>query len=332
MRDSMRAVRITRSGGPEVLALAEVEVPGLGPDEVRVAVRAAGVNRADLLQCRGLYPAPAGVVADIPGLEFAGVVIALGARVVGHAIGDRVMGLVGGGAYAEQVVVHGRELLPMPDGMSFVDAAAIPEAFVTAFDALCLQGGIGLGSRVLIHAVGSGVGTAAVQLVAAAGGVAYGTSRTVAKLEAARALGLGEAIAATDGRFADAVLARVGEGVDVILDLVGGSYVAEGVRCLRVGGRLVLVGLLGGVWCDLPLSVMLTRRIELRGTVLRSRSIEEKIALMQAFGRQVVPAFGRGVLRPVVAGTYAMAAAGDALMRMQSDDLFGKLVLKWDEA
>ncbi|MEZ4432637.1 MAG: NAD(P)H-quinone oxidoreductase [bacterium] len=328
----MRAVRITRTGGPEVLAVETVEAPALGPDEVRVAVRAAGVNRADLLQCRGLYPAPPGVVPDIPGLEFAGEVIEVGARVRSHGIGDRVMGLVGGGAYAEQVALHARELLPVPDDMDFVEAAAIPEAFVTAFDALHRQGGLGIGSRVLIHAAGSGVGTAAIQLVAAAGGVAYGTSRTPDKLDRARDLGLAEAIVVKDGRFADAVLALAGEGVDLILDLVGGGYVAEGVRCLRIGGRLVLVGLLAGVRCDLPLAVVLSRRVELRGTVLRSRAIEEKIEVAQAFARQVVPLFARGALRPVVAGVHDMAAAGEAHRRMQADDLFGKLVLTWGEA
>lgn len=328
MADTMRAVRITGKGGPEVLALGDVPVPPLGADDVRVAVRAAGVNRADLLQCLGLYPAPPGAPPDIPGLEYAGDVIEVGDRVDTHAPGDRVMGLVGGGAYAEQIVAHARELIPIPSGLDYAEAAAIPEAFATAFDALYTQGGLGLGTRVLIHAVASGVGTAAVQLVRAAGGVSIGTTRTAAKLDAAHALGLDHGVVAVDGRFADAV--AVHGPVDLVLDLVGGDYVAQDTRCLRVGGRIVLVGLLAGPTCALPLATVLTRRLELRGTVLRSRSIEDKIAVAQTFGRHVVPLFERGALAPVLGARYPMSAAADAHRRMRSNDLVGKLVLEWN--
>lgn len=327
MTEMMRAIRITGTGGPEVLSLEDAPAPPLGADEVRVAVRAAGVNRADLLQCLGHYPAPPGAPADIPGLEYAGEVIEVGDRVDTRAPGDRVMGLVGGGAYAEQVVAHARELIPIPSGLDYAEAAAIPEAFVTAFDALYTQGGLGLGTRVVIHAVASGVGTAAVQLVKAAGGVSIGTTRTEDKLEAARALGLDHGVVAEGGRFADAV-AKHGP-VDLVLELVGGEYVAEDTRCLRTGGRIVLVGLLAGTACTLPLATVLTRRIELRGTVLRSRSIEDKIAVAQTFARHVVPLFERGDLKPVLGARYPMSAAADAHRQMRSNDLIGKIVLEW---
>lgn len=328
MQRRMRAVRITRPGGPEVLRVETAPAPALGPDEVRVAVRAAGVNRADVLQRLGRYPAPPGVVADVPGLEFAGEVIECGPRAAGWAPGDRVMGLLGGGGYAEEAAVHARALLPVPPGLDFAHAAAIPEAFVTAFDALVLQGGLVPGERVLIHAAGSGVGTAAAQIVAARGATAIGTSRTPDKLDAAAKLGLSRGIVPEDGRFAAAVNA---DGpVDLVLDLVGGPYTAESVRCLADRGRLLLVGLLAGLECAMPLATVLGRRIRVQGTVLRARPIEEKIAVMRAFAKQCGPWLADGTLAPVLAGTYPMAEAAAAHRRMQSDDVFGKLVLTWE--
>lgn len=326
----MKVMRIREPGGPEVLMIGDAPVPSVGAFDIRVAVRAAGVNRADVLQRLGRYPAPAGVLPDVPGLEYAGVVDAVGPAVSRWAAGDRVMGLVGGGGYAEAVVVHQDEALPMPAGLDFAAAAAIPEVFITAYDALHLQAGLTMGERVLIHAVGSGVGTAAVQLVRAAGATPLGTSRTAAKIERARRLGLADGVVPDDGRFAKQIKALTGgAGVEVILDLVGGDYVAEGTRALARRGRLVLVGLLAGIRTELPLATVLTRRLHITGTVLRSRGLDSKIAVARAFASRVIPMFNDGRLEPVVAEVMPMTAAGAAHRRMTSNDLFGKLILTW---
>ncbi len=323
-------MRVMRIGDDGQMHLDRRPAPRPGPDEVRVRVRAAGVNRGDILQRKGLYPAPPGTVPDVPGLEYAGEVVECGARVRGVTVGDRVMGLVAGGGYAEQVVAHHRTLLPVPDGLDLAAASVIPEAFITAYDALVLQGGLMPGQRVLIHAAGSGVGTAAVQLAAAWGATVIGTSRTHAKLEAARALGLSRGIVPRDGAFADAV--RADGPVDLVLDLVGGAYTAESVRCVAVRGCVMLVGLVGGVKCDMPLTVLLGRRIRVQGTVLRSRAIEEKITVARSFADHVLHRFTEDgpTLRPVLADVYPMTAVDDAHRRMRSNALNGKLALTWD--
>ena len=329
-RDDGETMRVMRIDGDGAMRLEVRPAPSPGPEEVQVRVRAAGVNRGDILQRKGLYPAPPGVVPDVPGLEYAGEVVRCGARVRGVAVGDRVMGLVAGGGYGEQVVAHHRTLIPIPEDIGFTDAAAIPEAFVTAYDALVLQAGLMPGQRVLIHAAGSGVGTAAVQLVSAWGATAIGTSRTPEKLVAAEALGLQRGIVPEAGTFANAV--RAAGAVDVVLDLVGGAYTAESVRCMTSGGCLMLVGLVGGIKCDMPLTVLLKRRIRVQGTVLRSRPLEEKIAVARSFCRHVLPLFGgsRPRLRPVVAGVHPMSAVDAAHGHMRANTLNGKLVLTWD--
>jgi NADPH2:quinone reductase len=318
----MKAVVIARPGGPEVLELREVATPQAQRGEVRVRVRATAVNRADLLQRQGMYPAPPDAPADIPGLEFAGEIDQVGEAVAGLAVGDRVFGLCGGGGYAESLVVHARCLAPIPEGMSFTDAAAVPESFITAWDALVTQAGLGAGERVLIQAAGSGVGTAAVQLARAIGARTVGTARSPAKLERARALGLERGVVVENGAFA----AAVGE-VDVILELVGGSYLAEDFRCAAPRARIVLVGLLAGAKAELDLRMMLHRRLRLLGTVLRARPLEEKIAATQDFVRHVVPLLAGGLVRPVVDRVMPLAAAGEAHAYMASNDGFGKVVL-----
>jgi NADPH2:quinone reductase len=319
----MKAVVIARPGGPEVLELREVETPHAARGEVRVRVRATAVNRADLLQRQGMYPAPPDAPADIPGLEFAGEVDEVGEGVAGVAVGDRVFGLCGGGGYAESLVVHGRCLAPIPDGLSFTEAAAVPEAFITAWDALVTQAGLGAGERVLIHAAGSGVGTAAVQLARAIGARSVGTARSAPKLERARALGLERGVVVQGSAFA----ALVGE-VDVVLELVGGAYLVEDFACAAPRARIVLVGLLAGAKAELDLRVMLHKRLRVMGTVLRARPLEEKIAATQDFVRHVVPLLARGVVRPVVDRVLPLAAAAEAHARMASNDGFGKLVLQ----
>lgn len=326
----MRAIRIVEPGGPEVLHLDEAPRPEPGPSEIRVRVHAAGVNRAEVLQRRGHYPAPPGWPADIPGLEFAGLVEAVGDRVSAWKPGDRAMGLVGGGGYAEFVVVHEREAIPVPESLSWEEAAATPEVFVTAHDALFTRGHLRTGEAVLIHAVGSGVGTAALQLARAAGATAIGTSRTTWKLERARDLGLEVAIPAGGHDFADDVLdATGGSGADVILDLVGAGYMPRNLKCVAVLGRLVVVGLTGGAFAEIDLSVVLRKRVTIVGTSLRSRPLEEKVAALQSFAREALPLLADGRIRPVVDETFAMADAAGAHRRMEADRNFGKIVLVW---
>jgi putative PIG3 family NAD(P)H quinone oxidoreductase len=325
----MRAIVIRQPGGPEVLELRDVPSPEPSRGEVRVRVRATAVNRADLLQRLGRYPAPPGSPPDIPGLEFAGEVEALGDGVTEVALGDRVFGIVGGGGYAEQLVVHARALAPMPRAMSFEEAAAVPEAFITAWDAMVDQGRLAAGEWVLVHAVGSGVGTAAVQLARAVGGRIVGSARSEEKLARARDYGLDEGVVATEARFADEVLARTGgRGVDVVVDLVGGAYVRENLACVAMRGRIVVVGMMAGAACEVDLPLLMHKRAEIRGTVLRARPLEEKIVAAQALERHLVPLFDRGALRPVVDRTLPLARAAEAHALLQSNETFGKIVLE----
>jgi putative PIG3 family NAD(P)H quinone oxidoreductase len=322
----MRAIVIGRFGGPEVLEVRQIETPEPGRGEVRVRVRATAVNRADLLQRMGAYPAPPDAPPDVPGLEFAGEVDGVGPGVTELAAGDRVVGLCGGGAYAEQIVAHARTVVKMPANLSFTDAAALPEAFITAWDGLVTQAGLGAGETVLVHAAGSGVGTAAVQIGRAIGARVLGTARGAAKLERARALGLDEAIVVEQGKFAAAVN-ELG-GADVVLELVGGEYLAEDLLCLTPRGRIALVGLLAGPRAELDLRTLLHRRVHIFGTVLRARPLEEKIAAVQAFGRHLVPLFARGIVRPVVDRIFPLAAAGEAHAYVAGNEGFGKVVLE----
>jgi putative PIG3 family NAD(P)H quinone oxidoreductase len=325
----MRAIVIREPGGPEVLEIRDVPRPEPSRGEVRVKVGATAVNRADLLQRMGTYPAPPGSPSDIPGLEVAGEVDSVGADVTELSHGDRVMGLVGGGGYAEFVVAHARTLSRMPAGMSFADAAAIPEAFLTAWDAIVAQARLSSGETVLVHAAGSGVGTAGVQIARAIGARPIGTLRTPQKLGRARELGLVDGIVVEGAKFADEVLARtVGRGVDVVLELVGGAYVAQDLLCLAHRGRIVVVGTMGGGRVDLDLSLLMRKRAELRGTMLRSRPLEEKIVAGQALQRHLVPLFESGALRPVVDRVLPLSRAADAHRLMQNNDAFGKLVLE----
>jgi NADPH:quinone reductase len=325
-----RAVTIREPGDLEVLSIEDRVVREPGAFEVLVEVAAAGLNRADLLQRRGLYPAPAGSPPDVPGLEYAGVVAAVGEGVKAVRAGERVMGITGGGAMATYLVAHERELLPVPADLELEQAAAIPEAFITAFDALILQGGMGLGEVVLIHAAGSGVGTAAIQLCRLAGARPVGTSRSRDKLARCRALGLEDGIQAEGGAFADE-LARLtgGRKADLILDAVGAAYLGENLRAVASRGRIVVIGLMGGVAGELGLGALLAKRVQLVGTVLRSRPLEEKAAVAQAFARAVLPHFEAGSLRPVIDDVLPMSEIGAAHERMERNQTFGKLVMRW---
>jgi NADPH:quinone reductase-like Zn-dependent oxidoreductase len=264
---------------------------------------------------------------DIPVLEVAGVVDKLGPDVERLAIGDRVFGLVGGGGYAEAITSHERALAKIPDGISFEDAAAVPEAFVTAHDAMVTQADLRSGEVMVVHAVGSGVGTAAAQLGRAMGAFVIGTARTADKLDRAKALGMDAGVVPDGSRFADAIKKLAGDGASVVLELVGGAYVDEDLRAIRSRGRIVLIGLLAGVRAEVDLGLVLRKRARVIGTVLRARPLEEKIAAMRAFETQVVPLLARGLVKPVVDAVMPLADAASAHARMASNQGFGKIVL-----
>ena len=324
-----QAIVITHPGGPDVLDLQNVTVRDPGRSELRVRVRAAGVNRADLLQRRGLYPAPPGWPADVPGLEYAGVVESVGEDVGGWKPGDRVMGLVGGGGYAELVVVHESDALPIPERLSFEEAAAVPEAFITAHDALFTQLVLAEGERLLIHAVGSGVGTAALQLAKTAGARVFGSSRSAWKLERGRGLGLDVAIDSSKQDIAEAVKrATDDEGVHAVLDLVGAPYLAANLQSLAMKGRMVVVGLTAGRTAEIDLGTVLRKRLTIMGTALRSRPLEEKIETTQAFHRHAGALLADGRIVPVLDRVFPLEETADAHRHMEASANFGKIVLR----
>jgi len=325
----MRAVTIREPGGPEVLETKKLKVRDPGRGEIRVRVHAAGVNRADLLQRRGLYPPPPGWPAEIPGLEYAGEVEAVGEAVELWGTGDRVMGLVGGGGYAEYVVVQEREALAIPPLLSFEEAAAVPEVFITAHDALFTQMRLEPGERLLIHAVGSGVGTAALQLAKAAGATVIGTSRAAWKLGRATDYGLDVLINTAEQDFPEMVMqATSGRGVHVLLDLVGGPYLAGNVESLTEKGRMIVVGLTGGRVAEIDLGTVLRKRLRIIGTSLRFRPLEEKIEAVRAFERDGWSLLASGQVRPVLDRVFEFEEAAEAHRYMEADENFGKLVIK----
>lgn len=326
----MRAIVIAGRGGTEVLEIREVPAPEPRGDQIRVRVRACALNRADLMQARGMYPAPPGAPADIPGLEYAGEVDAIGPDATGPLkVGDRVFGIVGGGGQAEYVLTHERMAVPIPGNLDFVQAAAVPEAFLTAHDALTARGRLAPGESALIHAVGSGVGTAAVQVAHAMGCTVLGTSRTAEKLERARELGLDHPIDTSKESFAEAVKTLTdGAGVNVVIDFLGGPALAANLAALAPLGRLVIVGYLGGANAPVDLSTILRKRLTIVGTTLRARPLEEKIAATRRFAEQVVPWLARGLVRPVVDSVFALDEVREAQARMEANAVFGKVVLR----
>lgn len=331
----MRAIVITRPGDPDVLEVRDVEPPTPGPEEVLVRIGSSGINRADVLQRQGRYPAPPGWPEDVPGLEFAGVVEAVGEGCQVRSVGDRVMGIVGGGGYAELVTTHERATVTIPEELTVESAGAVPEVFMTAFDAVVLQCGLKEGETLLVHAVGSGVGTAAVQLARALGARTIGTSRTPEKLGRAETLGLDVGVAAGGAADRDwrarVTEATDGRGVDVILDLVGAPYIAGNLDVLARRGRWIVVGVPGGTTGPMDLRALMAKRGSVIGTVLRARPLEEKIALAEAFQSDVVPLFEAGTLEPVIDAVFPPDAASDAHRRMEANLNFGKLVLSWED-
>ena len=324
-----KAIRIREPGGPEVLGVGEIDLPEPGPSQVLVEVAAAGLNRADCLQRRGFYPAPPGVPADVPGLEFSGVIESVGDAVSAWKPGDRVMGIVGGGSMATRVLTESAELMPVPNELSLEEAAAVPEVFLTAYDAIVLQGNLQAGQSVLLHAVASGVGTAGIQLASVIRATSIGTSRTADKLPRCTELGLNHAVLVEDGNFAEAVLEAASNGVDVILDTIGAAYLAQNVKVIGKQGRIIVIGLMGGVKGELALGTLLAKRASIQGSVLRSRSPAEKAELTKSFTEEMLARFATGDLKPIIDEVLPMTDVQAAHQRMDANDTFGKLVLTW---
>jgi putative PIG3 family NAD(P)H quinone oxidoreductase len=322
----MRAVVLKENGGPEVLTIEEIPSPKPGPEEVVVQLRATALNRADLLQRMGLYPGPE-MELEIPGMEFAGEIVEVGQRVKDWSAGDLAMGIVGGGSYAEQLVTNERTLLPIPDGVDLGDAAAIPEVFMTAFDALVVQGGLTSGRWALVHAGASGVGTASIQIAKALGARIIVTASS-GKVAACQALGADVVVDYTTADFADAVKdATDGRGVDVVLDVIGGEYTVRNIKSLRTGGRIIQVGVMGEGRVDLPLGLLLMKRASIIGTTLRSRPLEDKIKLAQQVIVELLPLFETGQLRPVIDSRYGFDQIADAHAYMQTNANIGKILI-----
>jgi NADPH:quinone reductase len=326
----MKAVYIRSFGGPKNLEVREVpDPPKPSGTQVLMRVRAAGLNRADLLQRRGLYPPPKGYSPNIPGLEFAGEITETGERVSGFRAGDRVFGITAGEAQAEFLLTDSRVLAKIPDSLSFTQAGAVPEAFITAHDAVFTQGELKKGETLLVHSVGSGVGLAAVQMGKAFGAKVIGTSRTAEKLERSRELGLDEAIlTGENAEFASILRSKNGDGVDVILDLAGAGYFRENLECLLPKGRLMLVGLTSGRTAEFDLSLALTKRLRIIGTVLRARSIEEKAEATRKFAEEILPLLANGTVVANVDKVFPMDQVAEAHEYLESNRSFGKVVLE----
>jgi putative PIG3 family NAD(P)H quinone oxidoreductase len=324
----MRALCIVKAGGPEVLEVCEVPTPEHKRDELLVRVRAAGVNRADTLQRRGHYPAPPGHPQDIPGLEFAGIIEAVGADVRRHRAGQRVFGLTGGGAQAEYLAIQETLALAVPEALTDVEAGAIPEAYVTAHDALFTQGSLQPGETVLIHAVGSGVGVAAMQIARSFGCKVLGTSRSADKLAKAVELGLDDPINVTSQLFDDVVMrATHSRGVDVIIDFIGADYFERNVNALATKGRLVFVSTLSGPDARVSIATLMRKRLHIVGTTLRNRPLDEKVAATRAFADAVLPLLSNRAIAVPIDRVFPLADAPAAHAYMESNKNFGKIVL-----
>lgn len=325
----MKVIAIQGHGGPDVLQLVDRELPAPGRGEVRVEVRAAGVNRADLLQRQGLYPPPPGVAADVPGLEYAGTVAELGPGCTLRQLGDPVMGLVAGGAYAQSLLVHERETIAVPEALPLAAAAGVPEAFLTAYRALFLEGGLGAGDWCVIRAATSGVGLAAGQLAGAFAAQALGTGRDAQRLaRAAATAGFAATHVEGSGPLAEAVRAHSGgPGAAVVLDLLGGGHLQENLQAAAEEGTVVSVGLLAGTQDRIDLGALLMRRQRLIAMTMRSLPLERRIALARLFERRLSPLFAAGRLKPTIDRHFPLADAAEAHRHMAQNHHLGKLIL-----
>ena len=324
----MRAVVIPKYGDADVLELREIADPEPGPDEVLVEVVASAMNRADLLQRAGQYPAPGPKpLFEIPGLEFSGRIGSVGSQVQRWSVGDAVMGIVSGGAMAEKVVTHERMLQSVPEHIELADAAAIPEVFMTAHDALVSLGDLTSGGRALVHAGGSGVGTASIQIAKAIGAQVAVTCSTN-KIDPCRELGADLIVDYTKHDFVEEVAVWTqDQGVDVVLDVIGGDYLAKNLQCLKIQGRIIQVGAMGGPVASFALGALLPKRASLIGTVLRSRPIEQKIEANQLFVAELLPRFEDGSLKPVIDSRYPLADIAAAHTYMETNANIGKILI-----
>lgn len=323
----MRAVVLRSHGGPDVLQFEDVASPVIGEQDILVTVAATALNRADLLQRMGFYPNPFPSGPEIPGLEFAGTVAAIGEKVTAWSVGDRVMGITSGGAYAEQLAIHERQAMAVPSGMSLQDAAGIPEVFITAWDALVVQGGLTSGRWAMVHAGASGVGTAAIQICKAIGARIVVTC-SGGKVNACRALGADVVVDyGTQDFVAEVAAATGGAGVDVILDVIGGDYVERNIATLAVKGRIIQVGVMAGKPVPFNVGLLLGKRASITGTVLRARPLEEKIAISQRFASEMLPLFATSQLKPIIDSVYTFADIASAHEYMATNGNVGKIVI-----
>ncbi len=325
--DSMSVIEIAAPGGPEMLRPARRPVPVPGPDEVLVKVEAAGVNRPDVLQRQGNYPPPKGA-SDLPGLEVAGTAAALGPGVQGFAEGDAVCALVAGGGYAEYCIAPAPQCLPVPKGLSMVEAGAVPETFFTVWDNLFTRGRLAPGESCLIHGGASGIGTTAIQLAHAIGAQVFATAGTAEKCAACVALGAERAINYRTEDFCEVVKEATGKrGVDVVLDMVGGSYFARNLDALAVEGRIVFIATLGGATAELPIFRLMMKRATVTGTTLRARTVAQKAPIAAALRAQAWPLIEAGKVRPRIHATFPLTEAAAAHALMEADTHIGKIVL-----
>src|SRR5579872_2421504 len=325
--ETMQAVWIARFGGPEGLEIRSLPKPRITADQVLVRVRASALNRADLLQRQGRYPAPAGYAQEIPGIEFAGEVAEVGPLVQMWKSGQRVFGLTGGGAQAQYLITQERLLAEVPGNLDWAEAASVPEAFITAHDALWKQAELRPGESVLIHAVGSGVGLAAVQLARALQATPYGTSRTAEKIERAMEYGLAAGLVVRENFEELAAMAEKwskGQGIQVVLDLNGGPYVKASQKLMALQGRMILIGTVAGAAYELDARYVMGKRLRIIGTGLRARALEEKIEATRSFAVEVVPLLAKGALRPTIDGRFKMTEIAQAHERLESNQTFGK--------
>lgn len=321
----MRVIEIEGGQGPaDALRLAERPLPAPAAGEIRVRVRAAGVNRPDIVQREGRYPPPPGA-SDILGLEIAGEVDAVGDGVARWSVGDRVCALLGGGGYADYAVVDARHALPVPDGLDFVEAAALPETAFTVFANVFEGGGLKAGETLLIHGATSGIGVMAIQMAKAAGARVIATSRSAAKAEAAHALGADVSLDATNGDLLEAI--RAEGGADVVLDMVGAAYAELNLNALKPGGRWVVIATLTGALAQIDLMRVMLKRVVLTGSTLRSRPADEKARLAAAVEQTVWPWVTSGGVQAQVQATFPLDRAAAAHQRLEAGDHVGKIVL-----
>jgi NADPH2:quinone reductase len=323
----MRAIEISTPGGPEVLRLGERPVPAPGAGEVLIKVASAGVNRPDVEQRKGTYPPPPGA-SDVPGLEIAGTVAAIGAGVEGARLGEAVCALVSGGGYAEYCTAPWPQCLPVPQGLGAIEAASLPETFFTVWQNVFDRARLGAGETILIHGGSSGIGVAAIQMAKAVGARVLATAGTAEKCAACMKLGADRAVDYKREDFLEVVKSETkGKGADVILDMVGGSYFERNIAALAIEGRLAVIALLGGRDAKLDLGLLLRKRLTVVGSVLRARTVAEKGAVAAALRRQVWPLIESGRIKPVVDSTFPLADAAKAHARMESSAHVGKIVL-----